>query len=174
MITSRMYNYVRSRQMEGTFPGSPNTGAWISTAMRVMKGWGMLKEALWPYDGDANHWPPNEPQGIDLRAKAHRILAYQRASTVDECRILLASNQPVSVAFEIDDSWFDAPKGIISTPDNQPIIGAHAVSLAGYDEGAQRFIIRNSWGTAWGDAGYGYCPTAIFRDAFWKGGASPF
>jgi len=169
MIFSRMYNYVRSRQLEGTYPGSPNTGAWISTCMRVMKGWGVLEEKLWPYDGDANHWPPIEPQGIDLQAKARRILAYQRVSTVDECRIMLASENPMMVAFEIDDSWFEAPKGIIPIPDNQPISGAHTVYLIGYDDGAQRFIFPNSWGTAWGDAGYGYLPYSYFPGRFLEG-----
>ena len=141
----------------------------MSTGMRVIKGWGVLEEALWPYDGDAKHWPPNEPQGIDLRAKAHRVLAYQRASTVAECCILLASNHLVTVAFEIDNSWSKAPKGMIPTPDNQPISGAHAVCLVGYDDSAQRFIIRNSWGIAWGDAGYGYLPYSYFPERFLEG-----
>ena len=171
MIPSPQYNFVRSRQLEGTFPGSAAIGTWISTSMRVMKGWGILDESLWPYDGDASHWPPAEPEGVDLQAKAHRILAYQRASTVEECRILLASNKPVIVAFEIDNSWFKAPNGFISKPDNQPIIGLHAVLLAGYDDGAQHFIIRNSWGATWGDAGYGYLPYNYFPERFLEGWA---
>jgi C1A family cysteine protease len=118
--------------------------------MRVSKGWGVLEEALWPYDGDANHWPPSEPKGIDLRAKACRVLAYQRASTVDECRIILASGHYVTVAFEIDDSWFKAPKGTIPTPDTQPIIAAHVVYLYGYDDATQMFNFANSWGSNWG------------------------
>jgi GNAT superfamily N-acetyltransferase len=169
MKTSRMYNYVRSRQLEGTFPGSPTTGTWISTSLRVAKGWGVLEEALWPYDGDENHWPPTEPQEVDFQAKTQRVFAYQRASTVNECRILLASKHLVTVAFDIDDSWFSAPKGIIPTPNNQPISGAHSVSLVGYDDEEQRFIIQNSWGTVWGDAGYGYLPYSYFPDRFLEG-----
>lgn len=139
--------------------------------MRVMKGWGMPDEELWPYDGDADHWPPTEPLGIDLQAKTRRILAYQRASSVDECRYLLYSKHSASVAFEIDDSWFKAPKGIIPSPDNQPISGAHSVLLVGYDDGAQWFIFKNSWGTTWGDAGYGYLPYSYFPQRFVEGWA---
>jgi GNAT superfamily N-acetyltransferase len=137
--------------------------------MRISKGWGVLEEALWPYDGDANHWPPTEPPGIDLQAQARRILAYQRASTVDECRVLLASGHYVTVAFKIDDSWFDAPKGIISTPDNQPISGAHAVYLHGYDDTTLMFNFVNSWGYSWGDAGCGYLPYSYFPERFLEG-----
>jgi GNAT superfamily N-acetyltransferase len=169
MIASPMYIWVRARQLEGTFPGSPTTGAWITSAMRVSKGWGVLEEALWPYDGDANHWPPTEPPGIDLQAKACRILAYQRASTVNDCRLLLASGHYPAVAFKIDDSWFEARKGIISTPDNQPIGGTHAVYLHGYDDTAQMFNFSNSWGSSWGDAGRGYLPYSYFPDRFLEG-----
>lgn len=166
-----MYSYVRSRQLEGTFPGSPETGTWVSTFMRVMKGWGCVEEKLWPYDGNANHWPPIEPQGMDFQAKANRIRAYQRVSTIAECRISLATKNPVMVAIEIDDSWHDAPNGIIPIPDKQPISGVHAVSLEDYDDNTQRFIIANSWGIAWGDAGYGYMPYSYFSKRFLEGWA---
>jgi len=50
------------------------------------------------------------------------------------------------------------------------VIGGHAVSVAGYEDGlviknaasgAQTkgaFLIRNSWGTGWGELGYGWLP----------------
>jgi len=40
--------------------------------------------------------------------------------------------------------------------------GGHAISTVGYDDnlmiGADKgaLLVRNSWGTAWGDAGYGW------------------
>ena len=36
--------------------------------------------------------------------------------------------------------------------------------MVGYD--ADRFIVRNSWGTPWGDKGYGYATTAYATKAF--------
>jgi C1A family cysteine protease len=46
------------------------------------------------------------------------------------------------------------------------VAGGHAVMAVGYDdnhrtaggEDEPSLIIRNSWGTGWGDAGYGYLP----------------
>lgn len=35
-------------------------------------------------------------------------------------------------------------------------LGGHAVSIVGYDDTKQAFIIRNSWGTEWGDKGFVY------------------
>lgn len=35
-------------------------------------------------------------------------------------------------------------------------LGGHAVSLVGYDDVKQAFLIRNSWGVEWGDKGFVY------------------
>jgi hypothetical protein len=32
------------------------------------------------------------------------------------------------------------------------VLGSHAAALFGYDE--QHFLVRSSWGPAWGDGGY--------------------
>ena len=167
-VPSRMYGFVRGRQLEGTYPGSPADGVWISTAMRVFKGWGAPDEALWPYDGDAKNWPPTEPEGIDAHAKAHRIFAYQRVSSVDECRIAIASNGPVLAGFEIDNSWAAPPKGVIPAS-TQEVTSAHTVSLDGYDDNRKWFKFWNSWGPAWGEGGYGYLPYSYFEDRFLEG-----
>ncbi len=34
----------------------------------------------------------------------------------------------------------------------------HAVLIVGYDDGASEWMVRNSWGAPWGEAGYGYLP----------------
>lgn len=36
------------------------------------------------------------------------------------------------------------------------VLGGHAVSIVGYDDNKQAFIIRNSWGEGWGEKGFGY------------------
>jgi len=37
---------------------------------------------------------------------------------------------------------------------NESQLGGHAIMIVGYDEYSQRFIVRNSWGIGWGQAGY--------------------
>lgn len=169
MIHSATYNYVRSRQLEGTYPGSPKTGVYLSTSMRVMKGWGAVDEDLWPYDGRASTWPEQEPQGIDLQAKDRRIGAYQRVNTVEEFQIGMFSIGSVVASFEIDDSWYKAPKGVIPPPGNKPITGVHCVCLVGYDNHKQRFIFLNSWGSKWGRRGLGFLPYSYLPSRFLEG-----
>jgi hypothetical protein len=116
---------VRSRQLEGTYPGDRRTGAWITTDLRVRKAWG------WPADSEWPHFGPVEPPGIDQRAKANRPFAYGRVRTIDDCRFLIAGRQSLPFcAFEIDDSWWKAPGGSISDPSGQRPTGkSHAARL---------------------------------------------
>ena len=42
--------------------------------------------------------------------------------------------------------------------DNEKMTGGHAMTVVGYDDKEEHFIIRNSWGVEWGDKGYFYMP----------------
>lgn len=161
MRNSVMYSFVRSRQLEGTYPGTPEEGVWITTAMRIEKGWGNVLESKWPYDGDADHWPPTEPDGMDAIAKHRRLFAYQRVRGTRDCEVLLAASIPPVIALEIDSAWYQAPHGIIG--ETCEATSSHSVMLVGYDRDAQQFTFRNSWGAEWGDEGYGYVPYAYIR-----------
>ena len=45
--------------------------------------------------------------------------------------------------------------------------GGHCVAIVGYTAD-KRFIVRNSWGTGWGDNGYGYASEAYISAAFFN------
>jgi C1A family cysteine protease len=36
------------------------------------------------------------------------------------------------------------------------MLGGHAVSIIGYDDAKQAYIVRNSWGETWGEKGFGF------------------
>jgi len=166
-MISPIYPWVRARQLEGTWPGSPRTGVCVSTNMRVVKGWGQVEEELWPDDGKT--WPIIEPKDIDIQAKSNRIGAYQRVNTVEECRKGLDFYGGVLASFEIDDSWYKAPKGVISPPGNQQITGVHCIPLLGYSNKKKRFVFINSWGSGWGRRGLGFLPYSYFPSRFIEG-----
>jgi hypothetical protein len=52
-----------------------------------------------------------------------------------------------------------AKTGIVPMPTPQDkLLGGHAVLCVGYDDSRKVFIMRNSWGSKWGDKGYFYLP----------------
>jgi GNAT superfamily N-acetyltransferase len=162
MMPSRLYNYVRSRQLEGTYSSDHTIGVWITSALRISRGWGNPKEEDWPYISSKD-WPPKEPQGIDVLAKPLRIWHYQRVRDLNQCKIALASSRPVLASFDITKQWFAATGGVIELPANKgDVVGGHSVLLMGYDDSKKTIPFRNSWGASWGDNGHGYLPYDYF------------
>lgn len=161
---SGTYVYVRGRQLEGTYSNDPSIGMWGITACRVARGWGNAPRALLPVP---QTWPPEEPEGLDAAAKENRVLTYQRVRSAAEATKLLSTSHAVSASFEITQQWFDAPGGVVTVPDpHDEIIGAHAVALVGFNPENETFQFVNSWGTEWGDSGFGYLPLHYFDRLF--------
>lgn len=152
-----MYNFVRSRQLEGTFLDGPEVGAWVTTGMRVARGLGSPNRAEWPCSAGTVDWPPVEPPMINQAAKRHRILAYQRVRNALECKLVLAQRAVVVAAFEINPAMWSGPQeGRIPMPGSgQEPTDTHTVLVCGYDDRDRTFLIRNSWGKHWGDRGNG-------------------
>ena len=74
----------------------------------------------------------------------------------------------------VDKTWDDATKtkGNLDVYKPNTVRGGHAVAIVGYK--TDRFIVRNSWGTGWGDKGFGYASLAYAQDAFTEAyGVSP-
>ncbi|HBN08566.1 MAG TPA: hypothetical protein DD435_07915 [Cyanobacteria bacterium UBA8530] len=52
-----------------------------------------------------------------------------------------------------------ASTGIMPMPKpSEQVFGGHAVLAVGYDDAKKVLIVRNSWGSGWGDKGYFYMP----------------
>jgi C1A family cysteine protease len=66
----------------------------------------------------------------------------------------------------VDATWDDArrTRGNLDVYQPETLRGGHAVALVGYT--ADRFLVRNSWGTAWGDRGYAYASLEYAEAAF--------
>jgi GNAT superfamily N-acetyltransferase len=173
---SRMYAFVRGRQLEGTFPGDACTGVWPITVLRIGRGWGLPPEGVWPYNGDALAWPPAEPPNVDAAAKPNRGGRYQRVRTLSECKTVLGLlGFPVMVSLEITDKWGSAPAGRI--PARSPsdvVVGSHTVLLYGYDDSRSEFKFRNSWGRRWGTQGDGYIDYDTFETTWVEGWLEDF
>jgi GNAT superfamily N-acetyltransferase len=127
-----------------------------------MAGWGMVSEKRWPYPKSAD-WPIPEPPGLDGIAKFNRVFAYFRVRHVSDGRLCLFRESPFTVSIPIHGGWYKAVGGVIELPTHgQPFTSNHCVCVEGYDDSTQAFRFANSWGTSWGDKGFGYLPYEYF------------
>lgn len=90
--------------------------------------------------------------------------AMMSIKNTDEILDLLAANHPVILTTSVNESFDQGKTGWID-PGSPNTGTGHAVTVVGYKLDPARphlnyFIIRNSWGSQWGDQGYGYLPVA--------------
>lgn len=81
----------------------------------------------------------------------------------------IARGLPFMFGFTVYDSIRSAVGGKIPFPSaGEKVLGGHAILAVGYYDGMKigsgnlettgAFLIRNSWGVGWGEAGYGWLP----------------
>jgi GNAT superfamily N-acetyltransferase len=159
-----IYPWIRSRLLEGTWPGGPDVGAWPTSGKRVHRAWGLVEQSEWSYGPD-DAWPPDEPPNLDQLAKKHRHNRYVRIRSAADCDKALATHTGVVTAsFDIvHRDWGSAPQGRIPLPAKGviPDVG-HRIALIPLDDKPQQFAFPNSWGVEWGDRGWGYMTHAYF------------
>lgn len=157
---SRLFLYKTSRNLHGW---TGDTGMYIRSAMKALSIFGVPPEKFWPYvveDFDS------EPSAFAYSyAQQFRATHYYRldTSSIDRAELLhrvkrtLSYSIPVVFGFVVysygsSDGTFPLPE-----PGDRPL-GGHAIVAVGYDDRLQALRIRNSWGTGWGDSGYGWLP----------------
>jgi|WetSurMetagenome_2_1015567.scaffolds.fasta_scaffold00069_7 C1A family cysteine protease len=78
-------------------------------------------------------------------------------ATVDEIKNAIYKYGPVATTLCVGDAFNDYTGGVFST-DEASICGEgilnHAIVLMGWDDSTQTWILKNSWGTSWGESGY--------------------
>jgi C1A family cysteine protease len=171
-VPSRLFIYYNERSMEGSV--STDAGAYIRDGIKSIAKQGVCKESQWSYD--IAKFAIKPPKSCYTNALRYKAVSYFRLnnSNLDELKSCLAAGFPFVFGFTVYDSFFqgDTNHGIVPMPGNETIAGGHAVLAVGYNDVNQRFIIRNSWGTAKGDNGYYYMPyqyltSVSLSDDFW-------
>jgi C1A family cysteine protease len=172
---SRLFVYKTTRNY---MHQTGDTGAYLRTTMGALALFGVPPEEYWPYhvaSFDVEPTPFCYSFANNYKAIQYFRLDPAGTATTDVLNNIkkqLAAGIPSMFGFTVYNSISQANStGKIPFPaSGDRMIGGHAIVAAGYDDsvkiknqpngaettGALR--IRNSWGTTWGDAGYGWLP----------------
>ena len=172
-MPSRLFIYYNERVVENTVHS--DAGALIRDGIKVMNSQGVCTETSWPYD--VTKFTKKPPATCYTAAKKNAIQSYQRlVNTLQQLKGCLAEGFPFVYGFTVYESFESdavAKSGKMPMPGmKEKTLGGHCVMCVGYDDAKQVFIVRNSWGTGWGDKGYFYMPYAYMTsdslcDDFW-------
>jgi len=162
---SRLFIYYNERVMENSV--ASDSGAQIRDGIKSVGSQGVCPETLWPYEENQFATRPSAP--CYKIAKTHPAVSYSRIpQDAGQLKTCLAAGFPfvlgitVYESFESDDV---AHSGVVPMPgESETALGGHAVMAVGYDDGPQRFLVRNSWGSDWGMGGYFTIPYGYLTD----------
>ncbi len=128
-------------------------GTSLKSALDISRKYGSVLDNVLPfatgqlYQGEARTF-------YALAAQLKIASYFNLGRNPTEWRRWVAQNGPILTRLDVDRTWDEADltKGVLATYRPSTARGGHAVALVGYD--ASSFIVRNSWGTSWGDKGF--------------------
>jgi C1A family cysteine protease len=173
---SRLFLYKATRNM---LHWTGDTGAFLRTTMGALALFGVPPEEYWQYI--IANFDIEPPAFCYAFAQNYQSLIYYRLDPSGTAKDILLTRIKSHLAagltpmfgFTVYNSYGQAAKtGKIPFPTpGEGIAGGHAIVAVGYDdtmkikntnpgavETTGALIFRNSWGTGWGDLGYGYLP----------------
>jgi C1A family cysteine protease len=169
---SRLFIYYNERVVLHTV--RVDSGAMLRDGIKTLVKQGACGETLWPYD--PRRFAAKPPASCYRDGLQHQITEYRRLSTTDGMRACLAAGYPFVFGFMVYEGFESravARTGVVPMPGRrEKALGGHAVMAVGYDDAKRQFLVRNSWGTRWGLAGYftmpySYLASRDLSDDFW-------
>lgn len=176
---SRLFLYKTTRNLMGV---TGDTGAWLRNVMGALALCGIPPEKYWPYTDRKPDFDNEPPSFVYAVADNYESLKYfchdpfgknvPPSTVLNSVKTYLAAGIPSMFGFFGFPSFNQTNvKGGIPYPcPDEKAQWGHAIVAIGYDDSIKikntkcnkettgAFLIRNSWGTSWGDSGYGWLP----------------
>ena len=179
---SRLFIYKTTRNLMGV---EGDTGAWLRTTMGALVLTGVAPEKYWPYTTKKSgkktfdEEPSSFVYAVADNYEALRYFCYDpigqnipRDKVLKRVKLYLAYGIPSMFGFYGFDSFghSNVAGGIPFPCPGEDAKWGHAIVAVGYDDKKKiknticnktttgALLIRNSWGTGWGDNGYGWLP----------------
>ena len=153
-----IYNHLHN------YTGDCSQGTPISYALDLLKTQGAPTLEAFPYADDNCTLKPGP--AVMGAASQFRIRSWKALDPkkIDDAKGQLHSGNPVVFGMEISADFEQWKGDAIYDDTTSARIGGHAMVIVGYSEAKQAFKIINSWGTSWGDKGFGWISYRAMRE----------
>ncbi len=145
-----LYNQVK-------FGSDCGSGTASQTALEFIMTNGISTFQSMPYSAtNGCSLMPTSTQSAE--ALNYKISTYSKIYTTDKAAIksMVSQNHPVIITVLADNSFINAKAGFVWKTYSGSGSLPHCIVICGYDDTKNAYKIMNSWGTAWGDAGFSW------------------
>ncbi len=171
-LTSPRFIWMADKETDDytTYPTTflETDGTMVKQALQVARKFGCVLEKDLPMTGPLSFLSLGAfySRAAQLRIASYYNLIPGQAPDLKIWKAWIAFQGPILTRLEVDRTWDNASatQGHLRTYLPNTARGGHAVALVGYT--ADYFIVRNSWGTVWGDQGFGYAHNDYAKKAF--------
>jgi C1A family cysteine protease len=150
------------------FCGGGSCSGWgLTSGLAYAKSTGVTDEACFPYQ------PRNMPcsdRCSDWESRLTKILSYTGHSTTEARKNAISGIGPVVGGLAVYSDFYAYSSGVYRRTSASTLRGYHCISVVGYDDSRQAWLIKNSWGPGWGDGGFcyiGYGQSELLIDSDW-------
>ncbi len=141
----------------------------VVAALTGITSEGQATAVQWPYG--APPWPSEPPEtakAADERREPGAFARLLEFAVDDVARALAQPGAVIASVHFVPEAWVQAGfDGWIDADAGAATAGGHAIvavgTLAASSDRPAAIIIKNSWGTAWGDGGFGYLTDRYLR-----------
>lgn len=130
------------------------SGGYIGKASDYLRDLGLPAESCFPYvakDSSCSN------ACADYQTLTSSIIGWRYTTsgspTVEAIKQALAAYGPLVATMSVYSDFYYYSGGVYSYTSGT-LQGGHAVLIVGYDDPGQYFIVKNSWGTNWGEGGF--------------------
>jgi C1A family cysteine protease len=138
--------------------GSCTNGWTFKPALKAAQTNGIPDEDCWPYavSADGTHLTGSACKDWRQRviSKGAKIAGWKQIAGGDAgAKSWLSTNGPVITGMDVYDDFFSYKSGVYKHVTGG-LAGGHCVCIIGYNDAGMYWIVKNSWGTAWGESGF--------------------
>jgi hypothetical protein len=178
---SRLFLYYISRYLH--MATDRDEGTYLRAAAHQLRKIGVVLEEHFKYQ-NSNVYPEEVPLGLYTMASNNRLVNFYRVESggperLEELELAIRAKHPAVFGAPVNQEFCDyrGDGTVFTRPDSWK--GRHAMIIVGVRKRAGRFefLLRNSWGTGWGDNGHvwvdeDYVDWSEFED-IWVGTKMP-
>jgi len=159
---SRLFVYYNGRTLPH-YDVNVDSGMTIKDGYKCVSKYRVCSETKWPYYIENFNKRPT-PNCYDEAIQINSNFKYYSVDhNIHSLKTCLYEGFPISFGLLIYDSFQSDQvfsTGCVPIPDfyTERCLGGHAITLVGYDDYKQAFIVANSWSDNWGANGFCYIP----------------